>query len=387
VAQFIVVALVAYLFSTYSKDWLKNVPVLKECQGDNSICYGALATYRIMFGLSALHGFLALLLIGVKNSSDFRSSVQDGWWPVKFMILVGITIAAFFIPNTFFVYYGWVMVVGSAIFILIQLVLLVEFAYQWNESWVLKMENEDGEGKTWFSLLLASTLFMICAAIALTGVMYHFFSGEGCNDNVAFTTVNLVVTIILCGLSLTPKVHEGRPSSGLLQSSVVMIFSTYLVYSAFMSNPNPHCNPFDWNQGTKAFTLIIGAIFTIVSVVYSTVRTASADLMGDGGIEQTPLVNEAANNPSEEEKEKLEDDEEEENTYNHTYFHLAFAMGSMYVGMLLTNWMTLTGIHHNVVVDYGQASYWVKLVSSWVTLLLYGWTLVGPVLLPDREWA
>lgn len=31
-----------------------------------------------------------------------------------------------------------------------------------------------------------------------------------------------------------------------------------------------------------------------------------------------------------------------------------------------------------------MASTWVKVVSSWITWLLYGWTLVAPIVLPDR---
>ena len=29
---------------------------------------------------------------------------------------------------------------------------------------------------------------------------------------------------------------------------------------------------------------------------------------------------------------------------------------------------------------------WVKIVSSWVTLLLYAWTIVAPLILTDREF-
>jgi len=307
--------------------------------------------------------------------------------------LAGVTVAAFFIPNDFFVVYGWIMVFGSALFILIQLVLLVEFAYKWNETWVLKMEDEEGEGgNTWYYLLLGSTIFMVCASIALTGVMYKFFGAEGCDMNTAFITINFIAGLFLCLISLHPKVREGRPSSGLLQSSVVMVFSTYLVYSAIMSEPGSKCNPFDWNKTSKAATVIIGAIFTIVSVVYSTVRTASAssDLLGEPDVEKSPLVaSEGAGDESNVDGKQIDDDEEDETTYNYTHFHIAFAVGSMYVGMLLTNWMTLTGTSgdNTVNVDHGYASFWVKMVSSWITILLYGWTLLAPVLLPDREWS
>ena len=77
------------------------------------------------------HGLMALLMIRVKNSSDFRAGIQDGWWLFKLVGIVGITVAAFFIPNEFFVVFGWIALFGAAGFIIIQLVYLIEFAYSW----------------------------------------------------------------------------------------------------------------------------------------------------------------------------------------------------------------------------------------------------------------
>jgi hypothetical protein len=292
------------------------------------------------------------------------------------------------------------MVVGAGFFIILQLILLVEFAYSWNESWVLNMENEEDEGGSkWYYALLGCTLFMIFGSIAGTGVMYKFFAPSGCDLNTFFITFNLVMGLILCGLSLHPRVREGRPSSGLLQSAVVMMYSTYLVYSAINSEPQSKCNPLTYTDGTKATALIIGAVFTIVSVVYSTIRTASAssDLLGNTSsstdIEKSPLVTSTTADGSvvvvDQSDGPIEDDEAESTVYNYTHFHLSFALGSMYICMLLTNWMTIAGTGGdgvNVNVDKGMVSVWVKMASSWVTILLYTWTLVAPALFPDREW-
>lgn len=32
------------------------------------------------------------------------------------------------------------------------------------------------------------------------------------------------------------------------------------------------------------------------------------------------------------------------------------------------------------------ASMWVKIISSWLCLALYTWSLVAPIVLPDREF-
>lgn len=99
-------------------------------------CVGALATARVAFAMTVrmcphfikreqqcvvaealcwcwsfpsskvFHGLMALLMIRVQNSSDFRASIQDGWWLIKLLAIAGLTVAAFFIPNQFFVVFS-----------------------------------------------------------------------------------------------------------------------------------------------------------------------------------------------------------------------------------------------------------------------------------------
>lgn len=396
VFQFLVVSIVAYLFSNYAYQWLERVPVLKECTTDNShTCTGALAVYRITFGLTLYHAFFAIFLFGVPHSRDWRASINDGWFPVKFLMLCGITVGAFFIPNSFFTVYGWIMVVGAGFFILIQLVLLIEFAYSWNESWLRKMEDEEMDGtKRFYYFLLTATFGLIGASIALTGVMYKLFGKSHCNLNIFFITFNLLLGVVYCLLAIHPKVREGRPSSGLLQSAVIFLYSTYLVWSALMSEPSEDgCNPFNtYSKGSKAFSLIMGAAFTIISVVYATFRAGSAgeEILGTSSgtsdVEKSPLMAEGGSGGDDEAA--VNDDETEGTAYNYSFFHLSFALGAMYVCMLLTNWMTISGERdeRQYGVDSGYGSVWVKMVTSWLTVGLYLWALVAPILLPDREW-
>lgn len=96
------------------------------------------------------------------------------FWFFKFVALVAITVGAFNIPDGPFTYskklrvlVSWAVpekwlkvtcasaawfVVGSCgafFFILIQLVLLVDFAHSWNESWMQKMES--GSFRGWYA--------------------------------------------------------------------------------------------------------------------------------------------------------------------------------------------------------------------------------------------
>eukprot|EP01113_Clastostelium_recurvatum_P036971 TRINITY_DN535_c0_g1_i1.p1 TRINITY_DN535_c0_g1~~TRINITY_DN535_c0_g1_i1.p1 ORF type:complete len:453 (-),score=117.12 TRINITY_DN535_c0_g1_i1:115-1473(-) len=406
VILFLVVSVVSFLFSNWAFDWLSKIPYIPatfhSCPPD-STCYGALAVYRITFGLAVFHLIQAIFMIGVKDTGDARANLQDGWFPLKLLFLVGLTAAAFWIPNSFFVVYGWTAVFGAGAFIIIQLLLLIEFAYTWNETWVRNMEDEQTEGhngKKWFWGLLIATFIMIAGALSLTIVMYKFFcTGEGCGLNTMFVTVNLIATVFLCLLSLHPAVRRARPSSGLLQSSMIMIYTTYLVWSAIMSEPTTQCNPFAFNDNTnedhaKGFnvSLMLGAFFTIVSVCYSTFRASgsSGQLgIGEQDAEAARLVDDTDDDKEEGGRKRDEPEEIVPVKYNYSFFHLTFALGAMYICMLLTNWMTIShdDADHSVNVDTGMVSVWVKMVSGWLTIGLYIWTLVAPILLPNREWS
>jgi hypothetical protein len=57
----------------------------------------------------------------------------------------------------------------------------------------------------------------------------------------------------------------------------------------------------------------------------------------------------------------------------------------------LTTWHTIEPLPPRPFAQYlinvGWTSVWVKQVSQWVTVGLYCWTLVAPLLFPDREFS
>eukprot|EP01136_Pigoraptor_vietnamica_P000009 Opistho-1_new@24756 len=87
---------------------------------------------------------------------------------------------------------------------------------------------------------------------------------------------------------------------------------------------------------------------------------------------------------------KVPDDESEGVAYNHAFFHFVFCLASLYVMQLLTNWATVRPSDAggaSVNIGRGWASVWVKVASGWVAVALYLWTLVAPVLFPDRDFS
>uniref|UniRef100_U9TYS5 TMS membrane protein/tumor differentially expressed protein n=1 Tax=Rhizophagus irregularis (strain DAOM 181602 / DAOM 197198 / MUCL 43194) TaxID=747089 RepID=U9TYS5_RHIID len=276
-------------------------------------------------------------------------------------------VASFFIPNQFFMFWGnYIALIGATLFILIGLVLLVDFAHTWSETCIEKWEESDDN--KWKYLLIGSTLAMLLTSIILTGIMYNFFAGSGCGLNQFFITFNLILCIIVIFLCITPVVQEANPRSGLSQASMVTIYCTYIILSAIANEPDDNmCNPLTRSRGTRTTTIVLGTILTFLAIAYSTSRAAT----------QTSALDDDDDG---------HDDEKNGVAYNYGAFHFIFAVASMYVAMLLTNWNNIntTGSEELVIIGQSIVAVWVKVVSSWICLLLYTWTLIGPVLMPER---
>ena len=63
----------------------------------------------------------------------------------------------------------------------------------------------------------------------------------------------------------------------------------------------------------------------------------------------------------------------------------------MYVAMLLTDWNVVrAGMaaspdkENDVYIGRSEVAMWMRVVSSWACILLYIWSLIAPVLMPDR---
>ncbi|CAO3664278.1 unnamed protein product [Umbelopsis ramanniana] len=403
-----------------------------DCAGGK--CYGILAVHRVCFALVLFHAIIGLLVLGVHDSRQKRAALQNGWWGPKILLWIGLVVASFFIPNGFFIFWGnHIALIGAAIFILLGLVLLVDFAHNWSESCLEKWEMSDNNKWKW--VLIGGTLLMFAGAITLTGIMYGYFALNGCSLNQFFVTFNMILCFIITFLCVTPAVQEANPRSGLSQSSIVVIYCTYLILSAVANEPNDkQCNPLRKSVGPQTTSVVLGAIFTFLAIAYSTSRaatqlralttkndyetlnTSSAVPLRtnqvDAGarnmdpnvsssrqaliaaVESGALPASALNESDDEDDDSYDtkDDERHGAVYNYSFFHFIFAIAVMYVAMLLTNWNTIVDVPDDAQTDNGDlvrigqsyTAVWVKVVSSWLCHLIYGWTLVAPVVMPDR---
>lgn len=324
-------------------------------------------------------------MIGVKSSKDSRAAIQNGFWGIKYLVLIGILVGAFFIPGKDFAYVWMIFgMFGGFLFTLIQLILIVDFAHSWAENWVGKYE-ETGS-KTWYVALLTVTFVLFGISIAGVVLLFVYFTQPGeCMLPKFFISFNLLLCIFSSVISTLPKVQEYQPKSGLLQSSIVTAYVIYLTWSGVSNSPDHSCNPgllpfIPKNKSSDVFDKesIIGLIIWILVVIYSSLRSGSSS-------DKMTVTSDTDNVIDDNSEKKENDDESSKVSYNWSFFHFVFALASLYIMMTLTNWYvpsaTLKTLNAN------SASMWVKIVSSWLCILLYIWSMVAPMLLHNRDFS
>jgi len=388
-------------------------------------CYGFVAVHRINFALGIFHIVMGFMLLGVNSSKNPRAAIQNGFWGPKIIAWLGLIVLSFLIPDAFFMVWGnYISFTGATLFLLLGLILLVDLAHTWAEYCLEQIEAYDS--RAWRGILIGSTLGMYAASLAMTILQYIFFASSGCTMNQTAITLNLILLLVVSAVSVHPAVQEYNPKAGLAQSAIVAVYCTYLTMSAVSMEPDDkHCNPLIRAQGARTTSIVIGAIVTMLTVAYTTTRAATQGvaLGGKGGksvrlpeddehdlvtqqpdsrremraaalrqaVEEGSLPADALLDDDDDESDSgntAKDDERTSTQYSYALFHLIFFLATTWVATLLTQRMKSEASPDGTL-DFepiGRTYWasWVKIVSAWICYAIYIWTLVAPIVLPDR---
>ncbi|XP_044026895.1 serine incorporator 2 isoform X2 [Siniperca chuatsi] len=327
------------------------------------IIVGYKSVYRMCFAMACFFFLFSVIMIRVRSSKDPRAAIQNGFWFFKFLVLVGITVGAFFIPDGIF-----------------------------------------------NTALLSFTIFNFAFAFAAVVLFYVFYTQPGdCTEHKVFISLNFIFCIIVSVVAILPKVQEAQPSSGLLQASLISLYTMYVTWSAMSNNPNRQCNPsllslvqpisptpppgpapptpapsnVQWWDAQGIVGLIIFLFCTLYASIRSSNNTQVNKLMQTEDSQGLTADYEAAK--GEDGVRRAMDNEEEGVTYSYSFFHFSLCLASLYIMMTLTNWYKPDTDYQ--VMQSAMPAVWVKISSSWLGLALYLWTLVAPLVLPDRDFS
>lgn len=292
---------------------------------------------------------------------------------------------------------------------MVQQVIILDVACNWNDKWVENSNKADAEegtgaGNKWLAAIMVSCIALFTTAFG--GIILLFVYYTGCTSNNAFISL----TIVFC-IALTAAQLSGEEGS-LLASSCVSLWAVFLCYSAVSKNPNQECNPgladVDW------INILVGLTFTIISLCWVAWSWTAEDKMtlssnetdSEKGDEDAYVANTNGSKPAVTGIVTGQDygatgDDNNDTTApgegsdkvdtkklsNSWRLNIALAAISCWTSMVLTDWGAIQSDGTIANSSTGQTSMWMIMAAQWVMLTLYIWTLIAPRVFPDRDFS
>ena len=379
-----------------------------KCTGEyKDRCYGYQAVYRISF--VDFFFYLALAL-----GSKCSVGVHTHAWGLKYLVYLGFLIGMFFVDNKVFNGYVHLARIASLLYLVAQVVTLINFSYNLHTSFMAKAEAADTAGeantaKFYKAMYLGMSLGCLAGGLTGIGLLYAYYAS--CKLSQFWISMTLIVSILCLISSLLDKI-----SMGLLTPSFLFLYFTYQCWSAILSNPYPECNKTAALASSKAedWNTVVSLIFLAISLTYtgwSTYRSIAGQELeegagggGGGGTGSADpnlnkiLTGESAGPTATVEEGRAgsgaaDDDDDgavvpnlsakdQEEASLIWIFHLLMALAGAYMAMAITDWGNSNGIPDGTQqgdLTVGKESMWLKIVAQWFTMILYLLSLWAPV--------
>ena len=355
----------------------KPIHAMHDKCGDDTkgFCMASTLTLRISFSLFVF--FMLHVLLSTKwmrlcfGPNSFSTLIQSGFI-CKILLLVVLFVSSLFIPFDFFAFvYGRFCIGSSVLFLFMQTILLLHFAYEWNDNWASAEgweSTEDGNRKR--TGTIAATILCFVGGCAITGVGYYAFNPSTCEGSeqslhLFFLTFTLIFGIL--STLASAKVDGGS----ILISSFAFLYCSVITFAALSAGSASKDCDLMWSDPSSVnFSTIISLVIAAFAVVYASVAAS--------GQRHALSINGVP-----------EEEEEEETSF--PFFFLCFAMGSCYLAMTLLSWEIPTGPQLGESTDVlrsdtSRAAMWIKMATVWTTMVLFSWALIAPTVCKNREF-
>jgi len=364
IITFVFFAIVAFILSLIGDKNIIHLPFY-NAQLCASACARDGAIYRIGLCLTIFFATHFLILC-IPGTGCFHTLL----YLIKLVILTALVIWSFWWPNDpiegFADWARWF----SWTFIILQGLMLINWAYDTHDAMMARMTGEDGqeaEGNVKYAYIGLCFCMMI-GTFVLIGFFFAEYGDTGCAGSQTLLSFTLIFIVVQIGLSYWIEHGNG------FVSSVVMVYVTYLNFQALSTTTNEHCDNPSWSNSAPMYTGFVILIAALSYVGYDT-RLLSEEERGAVESEDADIEN---------------GDKSAHTAHNHPamrklnrYFHFTMTMGAFYITMIMTNW------GENGTSDtrwYGRpANTWLIATGEWIVMLLYIWVLIAPKVLGDSR--
>jgi len=315
---------------------------------------------------------LVFAFLGIMCVSGCAKQAAKDFPIGKFLILMVLIVILLFVPNSWLSVFGSVAGVASAAYLVAQTVLLMDFAYTWNESWFTNAQNSQremnqGGYKKWMVAIVVAAAGLSILSVVEGILLFAKFTTGGARILVCVT---FVVGVVLLVISITEWCEHGA----LLTSTVVLAYMMWLDYEALSMLPVD-------NGGIPTGSLLprwIGLVICALSLaafaqsVSFSGKKASVPLPSPPGEQaEQGQAGAAAAQPMVED----EDDDTPE-------------------GLDVSDFSVQCAVHccaavyiaSSLAPSRGDWTFGARVIAVALSLALYGWTLVAPKVLKNRQF-
>jgi hypothetical protein len=389
--------------------YLKEGESAKQ-SGSYQECVGNAGVYRPTF-----FAFIFFSIASV--ASYFKPSSNRLVWPAKYSIYLLFVLCSVFMSNhpLFSGVFVHLSRIGAMIFVIIQQIILIDLAYNWNDSWVGKADACDrlewGSGAKWLKATIgACAMFYLLSFIGI-GLLYHIFGG--CGGNTA------IISMTLIGIIAVTVIQLSGTEGSLLTSSIISLYVVYLGYSSVSMNPHGACNP-QLLKGNDTCDIIMGLLLTAISLAWTGWSWTAEDRIAPGGVKKArslgasgatfrrghdPLLDlddpfleyhDDDMQPSGLALDGTDDGDEFHHSSEIWKLNAILTLISCWIAMSLTGWGSISdtiieeegvATHTAANPEVGKLNMVMIAISQWLALVLYAWTLLAPRLFPDRDFS
>ena len=382
--QAFAVVMILIVQSTSTPDWLDKVPGIRDC-GSDKACYSLQIAYRISFATACVFAFhLALSLLG----RCVANKALNSFWIFKFFFVIGGSALFLLIPNGFFTVWGDIADVVLAWFLVIQMVVIIDFAFSWNDLWITNAAEDRAAGKTgkaWFAGILFSALAALIGAYTWYGLMFRDYADE--NDNRTIMGINVGISTALGVVSVF------SPRGGILPASLVILYIAWLSWSTVLSGEGNVTTDARLGVGiTMAGLLLIYSsakanLPQVASNTKESIAAADPDPVDTAAYPPGQLTmveaghaapaSPAAATPA---PGKKHADAEVGSCRYILFLNSMHLSAACYLMNLCLLWSNSPRGSDNMI------AYWVQAAAAWLMLTVYAWTLVAPLACPNRQF-
>uniref|UniRef100_T1IS37 Uncharacterized protein n=1 Tax=Strigamia maritima TaxID=126957 RepID=T1IS37_STRMM len=225
--------------SGINRKHLNGTCVTIDMEADCHHVVSYMAIYRLSMALVTFFFLFAIISYGIENSRNCRAGIHNGILIGKIYSSLCLMCRSFNYPMqhmqihflaTFHLCLLWrhIISVGTIIYLVVQLKILINFSHSWTENWLTKAQNAMVmSGMLFFSIFTCGVILMYAEAI----------HQKNCTLNQIVVGVNLSLCLLSAFISVSPNAEKytGDARGRLLQSSIISCYILYLSWSAFLN--------------------------------------------------------------------------------------------------------------------------------------------------------